>query len=241
MSDPALVSRFAAGREFLQGQGLNLCAVFDCRTLPESITAPLRAQNIPLAHYARLVLIGNAGTALWPALLRFGLFTDDPLDYYSRTRTLEFGERYLDDPAPLLLFPQAYNVPLQRLGTLAGWQQPSPLGLGIHPVYGLWFAYRAAFLSTLPLPLTCEPVRPSPCTDCRDRPCASACPAGAIGPVFDLPTCADFRLRPDSSCADRCLSRLACPVGAEFRYPVAQIRYHYAHSLKALAHYTLPN
>jgi epoxyqueuosine reductase len=125
---------------------------------------------------------------------------------------------------------------LQQLGELAGWSHPSPLGQGINPTYGVWFAYRAVFLTTAELPLTGGAPRPSPCDACLDKPCLSACPAGAVQPArFDIDGCANYRLQPASPCADRCLARMACPYFPEHRYSLEQIRYHYGRSLETLA------
>lgn len=235
MSDNTL-RQLEAGREFLAGASLNLFAVLDCATLPPPIAEAMRGQGIPLAEYRRLVLVGHGGRRLWEALQAHGLETADPVDHYSVTRTSYFLRHYLPDPSVLWLYPDTpYLVPLQQLGQLAGWSYPSPLGQGIHPAYGVWFAYRAAFLTTLALPLRHEPPQPSPCDACPDKPCIRACPVGAVRPErFDVDGCARYRLGGQSPCADRCLARLACPFFPEHRYSLPQVQYHYRHSLATL-------
>ena len=227
------------GRQFLAEQGLNLYAVFDCATLPEVITQSLRENDIRPEAYSRLVLLGNGGQQLWPALSRFGMQTADPVDYYSLRMAHTFINDYLNRADHLILYPARYTVPLQQLGALAGWHHPSPLGLGINPTYGLWFAYRVAFLTTAGLPLTEKMGGSSPCHTCTDKPCFSACPAGAVQGVgrLDLPACAGYRLQAQSPCQDRCLSRLACPIAPEHRYPMKQVNYHYRHSLNSIRRY----
>jgi hypothetical protein len=224
--------RFDDGLAYLAEQGLNLVAVLDCSALPESITAPL-------AHAQRLVLIGSGGRRLWQALSAYGLHTADPIDHFSRLHIERFVREYLGAPPYRLLYPGDYPIPLQQLGTLAGWQQPSPLGIGIHPEYGLWFAYRAAFLTTLELPLRSAPPAPSPCATCSAKPCVSACPASAVSAAaaFDLAACIEFCLSAQSPCQSQCLARLACPVAAEQRYSAEQLRYHYGRSLHTLRAY----
>lgn len=225
-----------AGINFLAEAGLNLFAVLDCAALPTAVTQSLLATGVPLADYRRLALVGHGGRRLWAALTAWGMQTADPVDHYSRTITRQFIRDYLDDPPVCWLYPQTdYLVPLQQLGALAGWSHPSPLGLGIHPAFGVWFAYRAAFLTTADLPLRVEPVRPSPCATCTDKPCITTCPVSAVQwSRFDVDGCARYRLRDHSPCADRCLARLACPFFPEHRYTRAQMQYHYRHSLETL-------
>jgi epoxyqueuosine reductase len=225
-----------AGTDFLADAGLNLLAVLDCATLPKAITTPMLTAGVPLNDYRRLVLLGHGGRPLWVALQKWGLKTADPVDHYTLTITRQFIRDYLGDPPVCWLYPQTdYLVPLQQLGTLAGWSYPSPLGQGIHPEFGVWFAYRAAFLTTVDLSLRVEPKRPSPCASCMEKPCITTCPVGAVQPaLFDVDGCARYRLRDQSPCTDRCLARLACPFFPEHRYTLAQIQYHYRHSLATL-------
>lgn len=231
---------FEAGKTFLTARGINLCAVFDCATLPGDAIRPMAATGINPADFRRLVLLGNGGSGFWSSLEAFGFHTDDPVDHYARHLTRRLLHEFLDDPPSLLLYPGGAAAPsLTRLGELAGWGSPSPVFVGIHPDYGPWFAYRAAFLVDLDLPVDDVAPRPHPCDACLDKPCLSACPVGAArwpGPS-DIDACARSRIEDGSPCADRCLARLACPVGAEHRYSLAQIRYHYLHSLPTIRSY----
>jgi hypothetical protein len=52
--------------------------------------------------------------------------------------------------------------------------------------------------------------------------------------VFGMMACGSYRLSKQSNCAHRCLSRLACPIGASQRYSDAQLDYHGALSLATL-------
>lgn len=224
------------GLDRLAEQGLNLVAVFDCSTLPESVTGPLRAAGIDWGAPARLVLLGNGGPRFWEVLTAHGIDGPDPVDRFSRELAERLIHDHLGDAPVNWLYPGPVPVPLQRLGALAGWHHPSPLGIGINARFGLWFAYRVAFLVERALPPT-EPLPgDSPCSTCRDKPCVSACPARAVSAdaPFDIPRCSDHRLRSDSSCAFDCLARRACPVTPEARYPAAQIAYHYRLSLDTL-------
>lgn len=232
----------AQGIEFLAEQGLNLFAILPCQTLPDDVSQAMLADGLALADYASLVLIGHGGRRFWQALTAFGMKTADPVDHFSRVMTRRFIDQFLGGPPVLMLYPAGYTIPLQRLGALAGWHQPSPLGLGMNPTYGLWFAYRAAFLTTLPLPSILNPPAASICEACQDKPCIGACPAQAVQAInrFQVWDCIDFRLHEPSICRDRCLARLACPVAAEHRYEPAQVRYHYTYSLATLRQYYRP-
>lgn len=235
-------SDLQAGVAFLAEAGLNLFAVLDCAALPASLQAALLANGVPLHDYPRLALLGHGGRQLWAALQKWGMETVDPVDHYTHSITQQFIRDYLHGADAYWLYPQTdHLVPLQQLGTLAGWSQPSPLGLGIHPTYGVWFAYRAAFLTTAVLPVRVDGERPSPCASCPDQPCIRTCPVGAAQrDRFDVEGCARHRLTLRSSCADRCLARLACPIAPAHRYTLPQVQYHYGHSLGTLRNWYAP-
>lgn len=234
---------FEIGKVFLTAHGINLCAVFDCAALPGDVTRPMAEAGIAISDFRRLVLLGNAGPGFWSSLEAFGFHTDDPVDHYAHRLARRFLREFLGDPPSLLLYPGgAAAPPLTRLGELAGWGSLSPVFVGIHPDYGPWFAYRAALLVDLDLPVDAVAPRAHPCDACLGKPCLAACPVGATrwpGPS-DIDACARSRIENGSPCADRCLARLACPVGAEHRYSLAQIRYHYRHSLPTIRrHYAM--
>ena len=232
-------NQLRSGLDFLAGRGLNLAAVIDCAGLPEDVVGGMVAAGVPLAEYKRLLLLGHGGRRFWGALNAFGWQTADPVDHFSIHLSQTFLRDYLDNPPYLMLYPLTdYVIPLQRLGELAGWCHPSPLGLGISPTYGLWFAYRTAYLVDADLPLTTSHPRPSPCDSCADKPCITACPAGAVRlERFDVVKCSHSRLEEHSPCQDRCLARLACPVAPEHRYSLEQVQYHYGRSLETIRVY----
>jgi epoxyqueuosine reductase len=146
-----------------------------------------------------------------------------------------------------VVYPGDVQLDLRAWLAAAQAQYLSPLGTGIRPDCGPWLAVRAALVVALDsaqravLARRFAPLSPdaSPCNSCPTRPCIAACPAGAVGDVgaFDLPKCVQQRLGENSSCASRCHARLACPVGAAFRYPEPQLRYHYGVSLRMLRRY----
>lgn len=232
--------RFDAGKAFLANRGLNLCAVFDCEALPTDVVAPLLEAGIAITDYSRLLLLGNGGRRFWSTLHEFGIRTDDPVDYYALHLTQTFLRDYLDNPRRVLLYPNtSIAVPLVRLGELAGWGKPSPVFVGINPEFGPWFAYRSAFLIDLELPVSVISSTSHPCNTCVTKPCIQACPTKAVHwpDPSDINACARFRIADGSVCGDRCLARLACPVGVEHRYNMEQVQYHYAHSLGPIRRY----
>lgn len=214
---------------FLNERGFNLVAVLDCTQLPVDLQHQLAAEGLPVADYPRLVLMGSSGSSIWDHLQREWMERANPFDEYSVAVAEQFIHQCLDDAPSQLFYPGPSRVSLIRLGELAGWSHPSPLGLGINPEFGLWFAYRAAFVTAAPLPVTEAPQSMHPCESCSDKPCISACPAGAVSPnsAFDITACYTFRVSSNASCVDRCHSRMACPIGREYQYPLGQIQHHY--------------
>jgi hypothetical protein len=117
-------------------------------------------------------------------------------------------------------------LPFQRWAMRAEDVRPSPLGLLIHPTWGLWHSYRGALALAEPCTLA-APERPErgPCDTCADRPCLSACPVGAHSVAgFDDAACFAHLAGPSSaSCHETgCLSRRACPVGREHAHAPEQ-------------------
>lgn len=227
------------GIQFLAAGGLNLFACLDCASFPEKLGRQLLAAGAPLADYGRLILTGHGGRRLWQQLQQVDMSHPDPVDNYSLRLTRQFIHDYLDDADHLILYPgDPYFIPLQQLGELAGWGRPSPLGQSIHPEFGVWFAHRTAFLINADLPVIRSEKRPRPCDSCAEKPCLTTCPVEAVQPAhFDISTCADFRIQPQSVCADRCLARMACPVAPQHRYTLEQIQYHYRQSLAIMRMY----
>jgi hypothetical protein len=119
--------------------------------------------------------------------------------------------------------------PFQKWAMRAEPVSPSPLGLFIHPEYGLWHAYRAALVFAERVDLPPRATLASPCDTCTDKPCLTSCPVGAFTTKgYDVPRCADFlETKAGEDCMDHaCRARRACPVAPE-RAPVTdQARFH---------------
>ncbi|RST84297.1 4Fe-4S dicluster domain-containing protein [Aquibium carbonis] len=188
----------------------------------------------PSGASARAVLlVGHAGSSIWPhfqawrATQPAGLA--DPLDAWSRqvigAVAVRFGARAVSpSDQPWLPF-QAWAMRAEGL-------RPSPLGLLMHPVWGLWHAFRGALLfdNALERPRNPDSLH-HPCDACIGKPCLKACPVAAhAGGGFDYPACLGHVRSPSgSACASGgCLDRRACPVGTEYRYEPAQQAFHMA-------------
>lgn len=181
-----------------------------------------------------ILLVGNAGPGMWRAFAARKPEGADPLDTWSKSVLGDIARRF--DAAPLFPSDGPPYLPFQRWAMKAEPVSSSPLGILVHPDYGLWHGYRGAlaFASRLPLPPRDE--RPSPCESCTDRPCLSTCPVAAFGEAgYDVPACAGhLRTSAGEDCmALGCRARRACPVGRNYIYEPAQASFHMAAFLRA--------
>src|SRR5262249_38560608 len=155
-----------------------------------------------------------AGSAIWPHLAQFiaeNQSARHPLDYWTR-QTVGHLARQLG-VVDLYPFGGPPWWPFQRWAQRAESVAPSPVAILIHPVFGLWHAYRAALLWEQEIKLPALAPAASPCDSCADRPCLSACPVGAFGAQgYDVTSCArHVEGKQGAACRDLgCLARLAC-------------------------------
>ncbi len=174
-----------------------------------------------------VLLIGNAGAAMWEAFAPHIDAAQNPLDRWTKRVIDPIAEKF----GARAVYPfGAEAPPFQRWAQRAETLYASPLGILIHPEHGLWHAWRAALLFAERLELPARSDAPSPCESCAEKPCLSACPVGAFnGSSYDVPACAAHIARPEADClAVGCHARNACPVGREWRYAEAETRFHMA-------------
>ncbi len=178
-----------------------------------------------------LVVLGNAGPSMWRAF-ELAPSRAGGLDRWTRATVSAFAQPMggraifpFDRPFP----------PFQRWAAKAENLKASPLGILIHPDYGLWHAYRGALLFAGPIALPQVRLRPAPCDTCPDKPCLSACPVEAFGERYDVPKCTDHVAGPrGTEClSGGCLARRACPVGRDYMYVPDQARFHMEAFLRA--------
>lgn len=176
------------------------------------------------------ILIGNIGSRLWDT---FGAADQDwvephPLDEWTKRHIDPLADHF--SAQALYPFQGPPFAPFQRWALRADTVFTSPIGPLIHPQYGLWHAYRAALV----FPEIVDDIaqrgdQRSPCETCCTKPCLTHCPVGAFSHNgLALQQCLGFlKENPDGSCMNTgCLARLACPVGAQYRYRNAHARFH---------------
>jgi hypothetical protein len=195
---------------------------------------PAREDAVPALPGGRVcrtvLLIGNLGGAIWPSFSRSPEYSDGaahPLDRWTRRIVGAVAGRF----AAFALFP--FGGPpwlsFQRWAVKGEGLSVSPLGILIHPEFGLWHAYRGALAFAEHLDLPRLKGHASPCDSCAERPCLSACPVGAFQPAgYEVMSCREHVGSPrGGSCRDHgCIARLACPVGREHAYPIRQMAFH---------------
>jgi ferredoxin len=197
---------------------------------PRSDLSPLGRGHDAGASYGTLVLVGFIGSANWPTFASSSEANDgqpDPLDRWS-TRVITTVAQTLG-ATPLFPFGGPPFLPFQRWAQQAEPVHPSPLGILIHPDWGLWHAYRGALALAERIDLPPPDTRPSPCESCIGRPCLTACPVGAFTPAgYDAPACVAHISTPTGAdcITTACRARRACPIGTDHRQTCEQAEFH---------------
>jgi len=181
---------------------------------------------------ATLIMVGNAGSAMWQAVEASGVGgryseSPNPLDDWIGNVLREAAAAL--GATPLFPFGGPPHLPFQRWAQKADAVYPSPLGVLIHPDYGLWHAYRGALAFAERLDLPSPDSRPRPCDTCADKPCLTVCPVDAFGPNgYDVPVCvAHISASEGADCMDLgCRARRACPVGKDYIYEPVHAAFH---------------
>ena len=184
--------------------------------------------NLADGRPARCALIvGNVAGAMWERFRAERPDGPNPLDAWTRAVlrpiAASFGADFVhpsDEPFR----------PFQRWARRADDVWPSPIGLLIHRTYGLWHAYRGAFLVAEDVTgLPARELGASPCVDCVGQPCLTTCPVDAFAPgAYDADRCAAHVASGETpAClSEGCAARLACPVAPDGRYGPDQMRFH---------------
>ena len=204
---------------------------------PRGAFHPRAEDRVPDLAPARpagtVVMAGNAGLAMWQAFSAERDPQADLLDDWS----LEVLNALAAELGAVALFPFTRpHLAFQRWAARAEPCHPSPLGIYVHPDYGLWHGFRGALALSERLELPPPDRRPRPCETCAEKPCLEGCPVGAFGAGgYDVARCVAHIATPaGADCMELgCRARRACPVGREYRYAPAQAGFHMRAFLRA--------
>ncbi len=181
-----------------------------------------------------LVLVGNAGPAMWRAYVAQGGPEAAGLDSWCEAGLAPLAARL----GAVAHFPWARpHRPFQRWLRRAGGSFSSPIGIDIHPEYGLWWGLRGALSFRRDLaPPPALAAGAGPCENCADQPCLAGCPVDAFGGNgYDVVSCAAHLAGPRGEDCMRfaCRARSACPVGTAYRHEPEQAAFHMSAFLAA--------
>jgi hypothetical protein len=177
-----------------------------------------------------VLLLGWTGGEQWPIFAGSPEAKDglsDPLNRWSK--------RVIDEVAAALdavVFYPFGGPPWLNFQSWALKTEPvhrSPLGLLIHPKWGLWHSYRGALGWRQHLDIPPVEAAPNPCDHCRERPCLSACPISAFAADrrYDYAVCREYLENVEADCLTRsCAARRACPIAPDRRYSAQQSAFH---------------
>ena len=179
-----------------------------------------------------VLLVGQAGAAPWPHFSRWRasqpVDLENPLDTWSR----EVIDDVAEETGTLAAYPSDKPyLPFQQWAMRAEGLKPSPLGILMHPEYGLWHAYRGALLFDIELPIQPPETVNHLCDACIGKPCLKGCPVNAYSEAgFAYQEClAHVRGTYGEVCrTGGCRDRNACPYGTAYRYPAGVQAFHMA-------------
>ena len=184
------------------------------------------------ARARSVLLVGQAGAAPWPHFLRWRekqpQTIANPLDSWSRQVIGEVAQAF---GARAVSPSDKPYLPFQQWAMRAEGLKPSPLGILMHPTYGLWHAYRGALLFEDEITVPQAHAAIHLCDTCVEKPCLKSCPVDAYSPEgFAYQAClAHVRGADGSPCrTGGCLDRNACPYGTAYRYPADVQAFHMA-------------
>lgn len=167
------------------------------------------------------LLIGNIGSSLWFSFQTSEEFNDgqkNSLDRWTQSILQPVAHELKAD----VRLPFGEKIwPFQQWAGKATGMKQSPIGLFIHPEYGLWTAFRGAFMFDADIQFNQKLVEWHPCDRCAEKPCLTTCPIGAFtSQGYDYLSCKSH-VRSDAGHACKsgsCLARKSCPIGTDFAY-----------------------
>ena len=171
-----------------------------------------------------ITLIGPDEPAFWTIFIASPEYKDDqpaPMDRWSRRVIGDLAETLKAEA--LFPFGGPPYAPFFTWAKQTGRFWASPIGFLVHDETGLFTSFRGALRWKRPANIGNSP---QPCIACN-KPCATACPAGAFDNGYDVAACkAHVASEAGTTCRTAgCLARRACPVGQGTRLP-AQAAFH---------------
>lgn len=169
-----------------------------------------------------VLLIGNAGGHFWPGFRRWQAGQRDmahPLDSWCRQLLEQLAGSF---QARAISPSDRPFQPFQQWAMRAEKLRPSPLGILMHPDYGLWHAYRGALLFDVEISIQPPATVNHLCDLCAGKPCLKSCPVDAHSVEgFAYQRCLDHVRSPAGrACREQgCFDRNDCPYGVDYRYP----------------------
>jgi len=191
-------------------------------------TAPAGRSGAPAKS---VLLVGQAGSAPWPHFLQWRerqpQAIANPLDTWAR----EVIGSVADKVGARAVSPSDRPyLPFQQWAMRAEGLKPSPLGILMHPNFGLWHAYRGALLFEEAIAIPEADAAIHLCDACVEKPCLKSCPVDAYSAEgFAYQACLAHVRGDGAPCrTGGCLDRNACPYGADYRYPADVQAFHMA-------------
>lgn len=185
----------------------------------------------PDGSIARAVLlVGNGGAAYWPHFAQWRASQpddlDNPLDSWSRLMISRAaaaigGRVVMPNDKPF--------APFQQWAKRAEGVKRSPVGILMHPRFGLWHAWRGAVLLDVEISIQAPDNPIHLCDLCVGKPCLNACPVSVFDDGgYDYQGCVTHvRSAAGKTCRqDGCIARNACPQAREWRYPAQVQAFH---------------
>lgn len=169
-----------------------------------------------------VLLVGNGGADYWRYFLQWREKQpgdiENPLDNWSRE---VIGTAAAAINARVIMPNDKPFMPFQQWAKRAEGLKPSPLGMLMHPRFGLWHAWRGALLLDAEISIQAPDNPIHPCDLCAGKPCLNSCPASVFdGGLYDYQGCVSHVRSPSGEACrrDGCIARNACPEAREWRY-----------------------